>query len=476
MKKLLILALVVIALLAAAPFGVGLYLEQQSEQQLARMQDQPGWDMEQVSYRRGWLRTDSRYRLRSTSLPEMPPLEYEVTVHHGPLPWTALIDDRVDFLPGQGVFHAWFELPELPADDGPQLIGLDALPPLGASGHIDFAGAGNFRCDYPAGKLQLVDDRDDTVELRWQDIDCGGNWSYADENGDMTLQLPKLVVESPQGSFELRGASMDYAIKEMFAPMPGSDFRMRVKTVRDAGDLGMFSLQALEIKGGNVNRGEKFDMDISYAWKSLEVMGYAVNDARFDTSFKGLTTQAWLDMNKAMETAMADSSTPGGDPDAISGMFMESIPVLLHGGEFQLNALQAELPEGAFKLSGQASLQDYDPEDVPSPLMLLGLIDASLDATAAAGIIAMATAMGAEQQLTQMQEQSETPVWETAEQRAEILGMLQQQMQQQLEAMVQEGFVVQDADNYQTRVAFTGGELTVNDKPFPLFGGGAPGP
>lgn len=208
--------------------------------------------------------------------------------------------------------------------------------------------------------------------------------------------------------------------------------------------------------------GEFLDVVARLGTESLLVGGKDFGPAHYDVSLRHLHARTAATLYRTLVKTYADpalSEAAATDPAKLLAPLARPAAALLqHDPVLSIDRLSFRSPHGEALLKARVGLKGMQADDLANPLMLLAKLDASAEVALPEALIGELGKAG-------------PAADETAGDRGEML-------RQRLAGFVDQGLVVRDGPMLRTRLAFAGGRMHVNGKPFnPLaVAPGKPGP
>lgn len=389
MKK-LVVAVLLVALLAVAPWGIGKVAEQRINQGLDQLiEAAPYLGIVERRYTPGWFRSELDVTfevlgpfprvLRAVSAPAAPQSQ-RFTVRneilHGPVLWFSAVGlARVNSRVVQGAAVR----KELVA-----LLGTDE--PVRVSTRIGFFGgatttfAGDARSVEPAGNRGRLSWDDFELDLSYSNnfdsIDIVGDWPRLELNDAYTgtqFLMSDFTIDGKARRVkgDLYSTDLDFAIDKLrvvganHAVTEIADFHYVVDT-QDDGD---FMSIATRVGSGKIKSAE------------LEQKGLELNAVHNDFTLRRLHTVTLTRFMAAMKDSYAN---PQANLAATSAVLLDPISeqafeLLKHDPEFVIDRIGIETPDGAGYLKGVIRLKGVTEKDLKiGALSLIAKLDADL--------------------------------------------------------------------------------------------------
>jgi uncharacterized protein YdgA (DUF945 family) len=468
MKKLLVAAVVVIAILALLPLYVGYQLQSQLETLIKSIDEEvPGYSVRLTSYNKGWLSADAIAEVgfpvptETGEISEMV-IPFEFDLRHGPilfndvaaLGWfsakTRLNKDQSDFLARYVTA----------TEDGDLVAGKAFMTLAGNSVFFDrilpftFSAEG-FNGEFAGAKGQGT----------WA---SGGKAEYQQSIGQFTMTGPD-GIEVKLSSGELfTDADYSGATSLYLAP---SSMLAKLDSVKVTGPEVNFSVADLTAGGDMTFNDDQsvFDLVVSFAAASGAFNDEQVTDLSMILSYDNISAKFY---EAYMDVANSSLSNPNATPDFSAIMQPEVIDeALAHEPGISLQKLAFTQPEGSFsgnaifKLMAQPGMGE---QLLQNPMLLMAVAaleaDIDVDAPLAAKLAKAQVETGLRDQI-EMQKAAGMEIDLTE---AEIQQMVDENSEITLDALVQQGLFQLDAGQYRSSIRFAQGQLLVNGQELPL--------
>lgn len=195
--------------------------------------------------------------------------------------------------------------------------------------------------------------------------------------------------------------------------------------------------------------GEFVDLIAKFGAVELRIGEQNYGPAAYDLSFKHLHARKLMALNRDVMAIYAKPETlqnPQQLLQAVAPMKDKLVGLLLDSPVLSVDRVSFRLPEGEAKLGASIRLIDAKSEDFNNPMMLIAKVDAAADlALPAALATTLARGKAESDEEAQMRKQA---------------------AEQSVANLVQQGYATNDNGVLKSRIAFKGGQLLVNDKPF----------
>lgn len=368
-KTLLLGILVLVAVIVGAPALVGLYLARDFDRYAAQL-NQPGlMRVVGTHFERGWFQSEASVTVqladRFCDAPPCATLTLDNTIHHGPIPFTAPVDQNSGLAPTLAVVVSRLVLAPL----WPRLVFDPALEPLVIVTRIGFGGGVVSRARLPASRFDV--ERDTNVaHATMAPLTVTAETALHGEPIQARLSWPLLkIVGAEGGQLELR------------------ELEARLTTAAD--DRGRIVSQRLRLESLTVGDGEGFSTLLQgIVWQAEAVPGsddgmatqfesrisrLVINAAEYGPMIvagriEGIDLAMWQALK---EQFITDSDSEGPDRTTLRALYdLYLPPVLAAGPVFDIERFLLSTPEG--DISGRVRVavpDDIRPPDSVSELL-----------------------------------------------------------------------------------------------------------
>jgi uncharacterized protein YdgA (DUF945 family) len=464
MKKLIIFVIIIVAI-AAAPWYVGLKAQLELESQIDKFANYPGYSVELLEYNRGLLSSTGKLKIAYSiaDVPQNDAMEQKfisvlndgivlkLNVTHGPLL------TKPEFGPG-------LSYTEVTLDDSQEFV-------------------------LEAEKLFAVEDLVRGYAL----LDLSGT-------GTGALSMPVLAFEEEDSKFSFGGMHMDYELADYgkkqktigtIEALSFSSETLQVRTspiaLEGEGEMGdsifgtgrfSASLASLNIIGEHTALVENLQlaadvrsptsgmMDIDYKIAlgkfSGSSMPYVLTDSVFDVTLKNLKESAIEKFSRL--SVDADFSSPEAMEAHQQKMDVATSEFLSGSPELHLNNIAFKLDENTYMdLVGELKVDGTvagSPGALNNPMMLIPAISANYTANLSEGLLNLAMQQYLSQQFAGAGMSPEETLAMMEGQAVQTAQMVQQ--------FVDMGFLQKTEMGYRIETSFKDGEFKVNGNPMPL--------
>lgn len=452
MKKLIIAALVLAAILLLAPNALGRFAEGRSNAMLDQMVEQtPYLTIVERSWERGWFRSRQQVTLQSL-IPVDGVASPRFTLHndvlHGPLLGlsgigAARVKTRVD-LPA--------ELADsLRATFGPE-------PALDMTTRIGLLGGGSTVLTSRGRTLEPADGEAQVMyETAKLDIDFNRDISRYEIEG----RMPRIEVRGRDGQlmvFDRLTLDVDAERLPQHAHIYDSRFELKLRQMEGSGPQGAYTIHDARY-AGDMEADDGF-IDMSFEVGSagvsavqLEATGIAIREVHYDFSLRNLHAPTLDAFYASMQQAyrsmpVTDETDPEATDEALREGFLAPMAehagaLLQHDPQLTFDRVGVSTPEGDARLTGT--------------VRVVGLTEQDFQAAGFAGVI------------SRLQAEFTFVIDQALAEKIPGAAMM-------VDAGVQAGYLAREEDQLVARIEYRNGTLTVNGQtqavPLPGMGPG----
>lgn len=464
MKKKYIVLAVVIILIAAIPFAMGMLVQNEFEAQLEKIAEYPGYKIEVTEYNRGLLNSTAKVRVAyDVAVPETGEefeKKFAAAIQEG-----VLVNFDIDHGPllSKPGFGPGFSYTVITLDDSQgfvqeaeKLFGVDEL--VTAEARVELGGAGKGFMQIPAlnyseeGKTFSFGGANIDFELEdfGKKYNSKGSIAAFNFQSDIGQIESSPIVVSGEGEY---GNSL-YGT---------GTFKGEMAFLKISGDK-QAAVEDIKLDVA-VTAPEAGLMDVAYKIELAKVSGsdlpHELKDTIIDIAVHNIRESA---VTKLSELGSPDFS----DPEAAMAYQQKTNAAMT---ELLAGSPELEIKEFAFKfgedawmdLKGKLSIDGEiagKPEAQGNPFMLIPAITANYTANLSESMVAMAV----QQYLTQQFADSGM----SPEEIEEITANQEQQTSMMIGQFVATGFLQKTDVGYRVETSFKSGELLVNGNPIPM--------
>jgi uncharacterized protein YdgA (DUF945 family) len=471
-SSLSIVGVIVVAALLASPYAIGMFTEARLTERIESYDANPVVATEVESYERGWRRSRATLRfgldttylqaLQSTNqaLPPamMAALSIPVVVElaHGPL----LTENGVGL--GTAAVRAFID-PDWPAGQlARQLLGVPYL--------LEFRGRAGFGTGFDfEGEIPPFEGAFPGASYNFSGLDFSGRIDGADteihaEITNAALQAPDL--SAMMESFSLTG---DYVYRPNLV-LIGTG-RLAIDRITAANPLlgggPLFQANDLAVESTVTENDDATRLGVQILY-SAGALAVADEIAIMNAAIGLNATDIDADAVGRYYTLMQDPAVTA-DPEAMTASLTSIVDQILAGSpSVSIDPLRFSMPSGDFDARLTVSVDgSVLPPGAAMNLqnigLLLGALDASLQATVSKPLAAELVALGLRQQLAMTGSATGEPLAPE-----DLAAMADAQAGLTLTALTAQGLLVDDGTSYSISLEFANGTATANGQPIPL--------
>jgi uncharacterized protein YdgA (DUF945 family) len=431
MNKLAIgLGVVIVAGIAAAPYVSGMMIEKrmQSVSALPGLSDGITWSLD--SYQRGYLSSTATSHVTVAGADGT---RYLIHFKH-----------TINQIPGVDGRYATIQTVWVPdAEIKPQVEQLfSGKEPVVLNTALSVFGGAHTEGDFAPINQPQVTFSGGTMTI---DAAASGKFAYTGAFNSLNITGQKDDKGMPQ-SAAFKGITLDAdGVMDKKSHIAwNSQFAMKVASLT-VGNEG--ALSGLALTSHSLRTGDDFAVDVGLDVANADFSAApsafrTMKDLKFKYGISRVDAPALEDIVKQAQLAQKQTM---GDPDkikqAVSMSVMTHLPALLNAGpKFEIDPISFKLPDGTVALHFSAELPPgHGKEGMSNPMSLLNLLDMKGDFSLPEAVYQAAqTEAGPDRQAVN---------------------------EQQLQQMVQKGYITQSNGMLSTNFAFKAGQLTINGLP-----------
>lgn len=379
----------------------------------------------------------------------LPPLRITIktTIQHGPLP-------------GFNAFAAGSASSVIEFDEPIQKKVLEAFggkPAMAIQTLYDFQGGGRSTATSPAFKIALPGQTE------------GSQATLSGDGVEMVVEFTKSMEQ-----YSLRGGAPRFELAELNGPrltMTGLRIESRQQRMFPDDPMLYSGSQQVSLAGIDIDPGPdkgqrialkelKYDVQMPVSGEFVDLiaqLGAAelrvgeqnYGPVAYDFSFKHLHARKMMALNRSLMALYTKPETLQDSQQlmqALAPMKEQLVGLLLDNPVVSVDRIAFRMPEGEAKVSASVRLLEAKAEDFANPMLLVAKLDAAAELALPAALAATMAGGKAESE--------------------EEAQMRKQATEQSIANFVQQGYATLDNGVIKSRIAFKGGQLLVNDKPF----------
>ncbi|HEB97814.1 MAG TPA: DUF945 domain-containing protein [Sedimenticola thiotaurini] len=458
MKKILVIALLLIAAVLVVPGVVG-YQAEQRYRALVGQIDASGLEVVEDDYRRGWFGADAVTRIRlplsaggATDTETRQELVLRSRISHGPL--TA-----------QGV-----ALAEIDTDLESGGTSLSARSGSTIRTMIAIDGTGHTRIRVPE---QEIEQGAGDPTLRFLGLEGEIDFDLDREKGDFRFRSPGILVQQEGRTLvQLDRLELDSRTWRGVSGLMLGAGRLTIDRIgMDAPDLpGRVELRGLSVTGESGEQGgagELVSVALEYRLAGLDYGKRHYSDGVLRMAASRLYAPVLLRIQQTTEQMQQRRMSEAEVGMAMMGLLTGQLPDLLRQDpKLVLEPIGLTTPEGVVKAGLSLQSVGLRVADLQDQARLLARLEGRASLRLPETLF---REMLQQQNLLALQEQQAATGAESAEtDREGLQGQARQMAQQQLQQWLDQGLLQRDGDALQSRVVLSGGRLQINGRTVPL--------
>ncbi len=464
MKKLLFFILVVVSVTAAGPYLSGRKAEQELDRWVAAMNESGIYEVSWDYYDKKWLSSNASLIVKMKKTIDLPlgegfvqdwVLPVNIDIYHGPL----LVTDHYRL--------GWFS----------GRVSLSQEHEGWIKDHIDVEGEGAFYTSNLfmdlQGNLNINDSSlpfsiDDNGEKIWIEGYMGQGTMRLNKELKYSGFIPSIQLSNAKGSVLLEEINihlMSILAKKHGQYLTPGDFIFSVKSVAAHLDgESAFLLDGLQAKSSMVFGNDGIDAELMFdiGFKSLNYMGEALTDAKLSMSFERLN----LTFVEKYFTLVQQFGSIGAGNSTMMLMQMSgavATDLLPSGPRVSVSALEFTTMDGQLALSGSVEVSPEAASKMSNPLAMISDIhmeaSAKIDKALAQALIKKSVLQDVNNRLLLSGD-----VMTDEDKNKEA----SQQSKVQLDVLIGQNLLVEDASGYSSSFLFKDGIALLNGKDIPL--------
>lgn len=461
MKKTVIAIVGLLILAVIASMGTSYYFSRHAETKAAewtqKLEEAAPFLKVTSDYQRGFLISTQRITIGLIGAKAgSDSIVLKNVLHHGPFPgFRRLGMVTID--------HSW-EFDE--ASQKELAKGFGAAPPLTARTTIAFDGSGTTELTGAPANYSSADDK-----VTWQGITGTFRFARNMDSYSGEIAAPQLSAVGKQGTVNVNGLAIKFDQRRMPAfeglylgtmavTLEGASFK-------DATTDTKVEKIAFETDASSADN--QF-VDVKAAFKVAKVTAIEgdATDVDYALSVRHLHAESAMQLNKAMRDLAPRSGAAKPDTVALmaqiaamqAAMKVHGLALLKHEPVIAIERINLKMKEGEIKANGTIRLPGVTDADMAQPFNLIGKVDAAATVSIPE---AFARNQFAQTKVRQLKAQQGSA---SDAQATEVAAAAGAEFAQMLSAFGQQGYVISEGGQLTSKIAFKGGALTVNEKPF----------
>jgi uncharacterized protein YdgA (DUF945 family) len=443
-----------------ASLGATFYFSRQAEQQaMAWMKklEETGPYLKMTSdYQRGLLTSTQRITIALPGGKGSESIVIKNVIRHGPFPGFRALGMAT-------IEHSW-ELDEAVAKELAK--GFGDGQPFAATTTVALDGAGITEFKGAPANYSSVEDK-----VTWQGFTGTLRFTRGMESYTGDIVAPQFSVAGKQGVLKINGLAFKFDQRRMpgFEELYLGKMTISLDGVSFKDGTSDTRIEKVVFETGATSADNQF-MDVKAAIKVAKVTAAEVEatDVDYAVSMRHLHAQSFMQLTKAMQAAGPKPGAAKQDTAALMAqmsamqktMKVHGLALLKNDPVIAIDRINVKMKEGEIKASGTLRLPGVTEADMDQPFSLIGKVDAAATASIPEAFARNQYAKTkARQMKVQLGSVSEAQMTEAAAMAGSEFAMM-------LAGFGQQGYVDSDGAQLKTTIAFKGGALLVNGKPF----------
>jgi uncharacterized protein YdgA (DUF945 family) len=352
------------------------------------------------------------------------------TIHHGPLPQFRTV--------GLATFSTQVELPPQLSAKVRALLGGE--PEFQVHGRLGWFGGATSVIASAGYEARLPDG----TQLIWHGLTATSHTNGGLTSTSVEGQLDSLALKSSKLQVEIAGLHFSTDLKRAFDTLYTGPAALKITSVKwqPPSSSSPDQVQGLSISAAGSAQGDFYKSALQFDADAVQASGLSITNAGYDISFEHLYAPTLAAMMKDLRASAGNGTAQPAPAATLDTMKKNFIELLLHEPVVNVSRIGFRMPEGELKFSATASAPGLKREDLDGP-QVQGALMEHLNVIADIRIdAALATRLMA------------------GNARKDALAA-------QLDAFEKQGLIKREGAALTAHVAFGGGTITVNGKPFP---------
>ncbi len=471
MKKGVNVVVVLLVVLAAAPFGFSFWAESRLNSMLEDLNESGVVEFTMIRMDRGWFSSEAiieaemaasllakANKVQQNQGNEIPGMILQNTIYHGPFP----------FLSGN-----FSVLPQVATIDTKLMKSMEADEPLlefdyAMTTTLSMTGKNHVNVDIPEWEGPMDDG---AANIQWKGLEGNINFSSGLKDASIKISAPYLKVQGKDGSMLLESVNVD---SESEAGIEGlslgsATFNIGKIAVQDSKAGVDFTIDDLDISADTTAAGDNINSTAQFNIGAFTLSGDRFGPGVFSMAFRNLDAGALARISNKYKDVSKQGDIP---PEQVSMMLgttllSEMSTLLKKGPEIEIGELSLASSSGKLVGTAKVTVDTSRPEMLNNPLLIkdaiIGEVDVELpeDLLVALNMAAM------------RQEFKSVNIQYTEEQ---LKTMATNRVSKRFTPLVGANIFTRVGDMYKFTASFKDGVPVVNGQPFqiPLGGGAMP--
>lgn len=455
MKKILLVVIIlIVAALGAAPYWFGMQAEKNYNAWVDRIKTKGDVDVISSQFHRGWIKSTAETTIELKRLPF--PITLTHHISHGPYPLSDLTDGNFNIMP---------ELASIDTVAVAKTPDRSTLPPAQIHTVIAMDGSGTAQVDVPAFKVHT----DNQVAVESKGITGSVKFQPGFVRSNGKINIPSLHLNGQNGDVKISALGIAYDVYEGMAGISLGDFAVNV------GDAAFtraneppVTLHGIRLTTTSRERAGALNNTLKVRLDQLILNGTKNGPGELEIHIRNIDAQT---IAKLQQLARAAQPKKGSPPaalpvGAIMGLVME---LAKHKPEVEITKLTFTTADGELHGKGKLVVDGTKPGIGNNPLMLLGAINADAELAIPESMVRTALALQVKNELAGLQAAGKVQSL-TADQTQEIVAKA---VDARLAQWATQNHFDKIGDHYRLVAEYRDGQLRVNGAPLAM-GGAAP--
>ncbi len=461
MKKIVFAIAGLLLLAVVADFGTTYYFSRHAEKKVAewtqKLEAAAPYLKISSDYQRGFLISTQRITIGLIGgKAGSDSIVLKNVIHHGPFPgFNGLGMARIE--------HSW----EFDQATQTELAkGFGASQPFVATTTIALDGSGTTELKGAPANYSSGEDK-----VAWQGITGTLRFSKGMESYSGEIAAPQFSAVGKQGTVNMSGLVFSFDQRRM----PGFEDlylgKMKVSldgvSVKDGTTDAKLEKMVFEADASSADN-QFMDIKGAFTMAKLSSVEVEAADVDYTISMRHLHAQSLMQLSRAVRDAGPRPDAAKQDAAALmaqmaamqAAMKVHALALLKYEPVISIDRINLKMKDGEVKASGMIRLPGVTDADMEQPFNLIGKIDAAATVSVSE---AFARTQYAQTKVRQLKAQQGSV---SDAQATEVAAAAGSEFAQLLAAFAQQGYVDSEGGQLKSKIAFKGGALTVNDKPF----------
>lgn len=464
MKKLTGLVVILAILILGGYYGMGMITEQTVKRNVDNINQSNSLFVDIVEYNRGWFTSHAMLNWR-LHIPErmvksgngqsqmVPAQDYQsqmpLKIYHGPF---IFANKGIKF--GLGYAQTDFNLPEKYSEQFKTLFTPDSTQPkLDMSLLVSYLNSSKVSMAVPEFKLVA---KEGNGKFDWMGMNSTMNVSSDMDKISGDVIIDGMTFSKDQVTGTMSEVSTDYDLHRTESGLYLGDASMSFPSlIIQNNNQKMFELDDFDLHSNSDIENGLFNSHFQTSLDKIVANGKTYGPGNLEMAVRNLDAAVLAHINEEMKRVQQ-----GSDLEKQQAMIalMPEIPKLFsRGAEFEISEMTFTVPEGTIEGNMMISLPQGDNNN---PFELMKKVQGNGRLKVPAAVLKQVLSQSNQQRLMS------SPQSQPANSSMDVAGQSSSQADQQINAMVQSGMLVQQGTDYIIEMSLNQGQLMVNGKPF----------